>query len=167
MNLDLLMRNRYSKDFIKWLKGYAPDHTMEEIINKTGISKDRMRKLLWRLNVKHKDYNKNLAHGHVSNTVPIGSETVKPDGMILLKVGKNKWMYKQRYIYEQYHNVKLSSKQMVIFLDGDRSNFDIDNLRVVDKSTFNVLANKHLYLKGYKDYTEAAISLAELHLEIK
>lgn len=159
-----MVRNKYSKEFIKWLAKYAPKHSMNQLIKKTGIEKTKLEKLLWRNNIKHKDYKARKAHAN--NELPVGTEYIKPDGMVLVKTGKNKWEYKQRHIYEKYHNIKLPTNVMVIFLDGDRNNFNIDNLRAVSTAVYNTAKNKHLISKN-KDVNNTALTLAELYQEIK
>ena len=52
-----------------------------------------------------------------------------------------------RYIYE-YHHGKIPDNHTVIFIDGNRNNFDIDNLFVITmselkhKSRFNYMNNR-------------------------
>lgn len=41
------------------------------------------------------------------------------------------WRPKHHVLYEQYHNVKLSPDSEVIFVDGDKTNFNKDNLQLV------------------------------------
>lgn len=158
------MRNKYSKEFINHLAYYAPKHSMTEIMSYTNLSKHQVEQLLWRNNIHHKDYNPHKAHTH--NSLPLLSEYIKPDGMTLIKVSKNKWEYKQRYIYEQYHNIILPTNIMVIFLDGNKNNFDINNLRAVSTPTYNTARNKHL-LTNDINISNAALDLAELYQEIK
>lgn len=72
-----------------------------------------------------------LPHNHR----PVGSERVNVDGYVEIKVAEpNKWMLKQRYIYEKHYNVKLTTQDNIIFLDGDRMNFEIDNLFRLSKA---------------------------------
>jgi hypothetical protein len=158
------MRNKYSKEFIESLAQYAPFHSMTEIMSYTNLPKRKVEQLLWRNNIHHKDYNPNKVRH--SNSLPILSEYIKPDGMTLIKVSKNEWEYKQRYIYEQYYNINLPKDIMVIFLDGDKNNFDINNLRAVSTPTYNTARNKHL-LSNNIDVSNAALDLAELYQEIK
>ncbi len=159
------MRNkRYSKEFIEWLRDYAKDHSINEIANETHIEKRRLVTLLWRNNIKHKDYNKNKIH--INNALPVGSERTSSDGITRIKVEPNKWVCKQRYIYEKYYNIELPSEIMVIFLDGDKTNFDINNLRAVTTSVYNTIMNKHLVCDNI-DIMNTALDMSELYNEIK
>ena len=86
--------------------------------------------------------------------------------MILIKVGQpNIWEYKQRYIYEKYHGA-ISKDNMVIFLDGDRNNYDIDNLMAVTTPEYNYIKNKGLIFND-AEKTKTAILSARLNYKIK
>ena len=67
------------------------------------------------------------------SSLPIGTERVKDRDRVYVKVSKDKWMYKQRYIYEQYYDVKLTDDDFILFLDGDKRNFNITNLYKVTR----------------------------------
>ena len=74
--------------------------------------------------------------GHRSaNAVPIGTER-KSDGYTWVKIQdghKNKnWMLKQRLIWEE-HRGPIPDGYNVIFIDGNRDNFDIENLELVSQ----------------------------------
>ena len=89
----------------------------------------------------------NKPHNHR----PIGSERVDKDGYIWVKVKdhydpegyndwRDLWIPKHRHIWEQAHG-KLPKGSIVVFLDGDISNFDVDNLASLTKAE-NVVINK-------------------------
>lgn len=88
----------------------------------------------------------------------------RKDGYHYIKVGKNKWVKKQRYIYEQAHGVKLPTRMRVIFLDGDKNNFDIDNLKAVDSRIILMAKNRHLFTSD-KETTETGLLVSELILK--
>lgn len=96
----------------------------------------------------------------------IGSERVKSDGMVQIKVAPHKWVYKQRNIYENYYHVKLKEDEYVIFLDQDRSNFDINNLKVISRRESAIMANEKLFSKN-KDVTETGNLVAKLIIKTK
>lgn len=100
------------------------------------------------------------------NAHVIGSERIKADGMHQVKVAEHKWEYKQRYIYEKYHNVELPDDVYVVFLDQNRDNFDISNLKAVKRNICSYMANEGTFSKD-KECTELGIISAKLHLKIK
>ena len=165
------MRNKYSKEFEKEMYKKAPNKTIEKLLdiatNKYGynITKDMLMQYLSKREIRYKGYNPNKAKA-MGNIIPIGTEYTKPDGMVLVKVKPNKWKYKQRYLYEQYHKVELPKDIMVIFLDGDRTNFNIDNLMAVSTPEYNCIKNKDL-LSQNGMATKTAILGARLYYKIK
>lgn len=83
------------------------------------------------------------------NTLPIGSEVKKTDGYTYIKIDNKpnaywkNWRPKQVVIYENHHNVKVNSRtHVVMFLDGDKHNFDINNLMLVSRRV-NRVVNTH------------------------
>lgn len=165
------MRNKYSKEFEKEMHKKASSKTIEQLLsianNKYGynITKDMLMQYLSKREIRYKGYNPNKAQA-MGSKIPIGAEYVKPDGMVLVKVKPNKWEYKQRYIYEQYHKVELPKEIMVVFLDGDRTNFDINNLMAVSTPEYNCIKNKDL-LSNNGMVTKTALLSARLHYKVK
>lgn len=165
------MRNKYSHEFEQEMYKIAPNKTIEKLLdiatNKYGykITKDMLMQYLSKREIRYKGYNPKRASA-MGDRIPIGTEYTKPDGMVLVKVRSNKWEYKQRYLYEQYHKVELPKDIMVIFLDGDRTNFDIDNLMAVSTPEYNCIKNKDL-LSNNGMFTKTAILGARLYYKIK
>lgn len=163
------MRNKYSKEFENWLKDYATTHTREQIIKKANskfgydIGLNALRKYLYRHNIKDLEYNKNKANS--SNAKSIGSEWYRNDGMVLVKEANGKWDYKQRVVYKQHYG-EIPKNHFVIFLDGDRTNYDINNLKLVSNRVASVVANQGLFTKD-KNLTETSLINGELIVKIK
>lgn len=97
---------------------------------------------------------------------PIGTEYTKSDGMVLVKIAKNKWEYKQRLIYMKHYGVKLTNDDYIIFLDQDRTNFNINNLRRITRRESSILINQKIFSKK-PEATELAIQIAKLMIKIK
>jgi len=71
--------------------------------------------------------------GHTGiSTLDDGSEVTDTRGYVRIKIGKGQWVDKHRYIYEQ-KNGKLEKGQSVTFKDGNKLNFDIDNLEALTR----------------------------------
>jgi hypothetical protein len=65
------------------------------------------------------------------NYMPIGSERIeKQDGYVQVKVKRATWVFKHRVIWEK-HFGPIPQNHMVIFKDGNKRNFDIDNLALI------------------------------------
>ena len=95
------------------------------------------------------------------NQVPIGTESITKGGYIKVKVGEpNKWKLKQRYIYEQRYG-EIPNNYNIIFADGNKMNFDIDNLIAVSKSEMLILNNNNLRFED-KELTKVGVNIAKV-----
>lgn len=68
------------------------------------------------------------------NTKHDGSERINKDGYTELRLSCNNWVLKHRHIYETHHKIDLETNQYVSFVDGNKQNFDIDNLQIVTRA---------------------------------
>lgn len=165
------MRRKYNKELVDWLRNNAIKYTIKEltaIVNKRyneNYTDKSIRKLLYSNRIDFKYECRQRAFNNAYSR-PIGSELVKPDGMTLVKVSKNEWKYKQRLIYEEYYNVKLNEDEYVIFLDQDRTNFNINNLKVITRRESSILSNQHIFSK-IPEATETGIQVAKLMIKMK
>lgn len=90
--------------------------------------------------------------------------TTKPhnNGHIMIKY-KGRWKTRARHVYEQHHNIKLTANDVIIHLDGDKTNDHVGNLK---------LSNRRIVAKllkmGFSDNVKrTAVAIAELELKIK
>lgn len=78
--------------------------------------------------------------GTTTNIDPVGTEKVLSDGYVWIKIDdkpkakkQENWKQKHRMIYEELHG-PIPEGHYIIFLDGNRKNFDPDNLAAVSKA---------------------------------
>lgn len=165
------MRNKYSKDFEEEMINLATTKTLNELLEVARenyyytITKNQLRQYLYKRDIKYKDYQKTKAND-MSRFKPLYSERIKPDGMIQVKVGTRKWEYKQRLIYSQYYNVELTDDDYIIFLDQDRTNFDINNLKRISRHESSILANQKIFSTN-PEVTKTGIEVAKLIIKTK
>lgn len=102
-----------------------------------------------------------FAKGNVPpNHRPVGSERISKDGYIEVKVAEpNKWRLKQRVVYEEAKG-EIPEGCPIIFLDGNKRNFDIDNLRCITRSELLYLNCNGL--NNSNEITETGILMARL-----
>lgn len=94
------------------------------------------------------------------NHRPVGSERISKDGYIEVKVAEpNKWRLKQRVVYEEAKG-EIPEGCPIIFLDGNKRNFDIDNLRCITRSELLYLNCNGL--NNSNEITETGILMARL-----
>ena len=106
--------------------------------------------------------------GHIPNNhKPIGSERIdNKDGYTKVKIAEpNIWELKHKVIYEKYHG-KVEEGSVVIFLDGNKKNFNIDNLRCVTRSQLLVM-NRNNLIKENAELTSIGIDVANLIIKTR
>ena len=101
------------------------------------------------------------------NTLPVGTELELPDGYVWVKINnipkakKNvNWRQKHRLIWEQNYG-EIPEGYLVIFKDGNKRNFDLDNLACISKQVNLQMSRKHLRYQD-ADLTEAGIAVAKV-----
>ena len=99
---------------------------------------------------------------------PIGTERVSKDGYIQVRVGRgiqdkpnSNFRFKHHIVWEEANGRKVEKGMKIVFADGDKLNFDPDNLVAVDNGTWC-----HLKHQGY-EYSDRetlllAVKIAEL-----
>lgn len=103
-----------------------------------------------------------FAKGHVPhNHKKVGSERVNVDGYIEIKVEEpKKWRLKHNVVWEQ-HNGKIPRGSVVIFLDGNKMNIVIENLKLIKRSELLIM-NKYSLYGETAEATDVATNLARL-----
>ena len=132
---------RFKKGIVSWnkgSKGYMKP-------NKTSFQKGR------------------IPHNHK----PIGSErTDSKDGYTMIKTGEpSKWELKHKFLYEKHYG-KIEKDSVVIFLDGNKNNFDINNLKCISRKQLLVM-NRNDLIKENAELTSIGIDVANLIIKAR
>nr|DAY42625.1 MAG TPA: HNH endonuclease [Caudoviricetes sp.] len=100
------------------------------------------------------------------NWRPVGSERVDKDGYTLTKIAEpKKWALKHRVIWGEHHKNKVPKGSVIIFADGDRSNFSIENLICVSRNELRVL-NKCSLIKNDVELTKTGLNVAKIRIKL-
>lgn len=96
------------------------------------------------------------------NHKPIGSERIdSKDGYILIKTSEPRtWKHKHRVIWEQ-HNGPVPRNYVVIFLDGDKTNLDINNLGLISRSELKIMNQRGLIYDN-AEATKTGVMIAKV-----
>ena len=95
------------------------------------------------------------------NKKPVGSERVDRDGYTLVKVAEPRtWKLKHRLVWEEHYG-KVPRDHAIMFLDGDKTNFDISNLRLVTRNELKTINKNNLKFNN-KELTETGLLIAKL-----
>lgn len=100
--------------------------------------------------------------GHKNaNTREVGSERITKDGYIEVKVAEpNVWRLKHAVVFER-ENGKIPKNCSILFLDGDKKNTDISNLKIVLKSELLIMNRQHMLSDDAK-INDSVSNLAKL-----
>lgn len=152
----------YSEELVQFIEEnrlkYTVDKLCEKIYKKFGkeITVKALRKYFYRHNL---NYKKQLCRRwNCVISKPIGSES-NPDknGLVRIKISEKQWVYKQRYIYEQHHG-KIPKGYKVVFLNGDKTDYDINNLAIAP--------SKDVLLAYSKELTSTDREITKLGLQV-
>jgi len=101
--------------------------------------------------------------GHIPpNTRPVGTERIdSKDGYLSVKIAEpNKWKAKHVIIWEEQHG-KVPEGHKVIFLDGNKTNIELDNLAIVTYGQM-LLLNQHRLIKPNPEITKTGLLLSSV-----
>ena len=99
------------------------------------------------------------------NYKPVGTVRINTDGYVDIKIADPKtWRGKHLLVWEE-HNGTIPKGHAVIFGDGDRRNFDINNLILVTKTQLAILNTKKL-IQGDADLTRTGVIIADLYHKV-
>ncbi len=95
------------------------------------------------------------------NKKPIGSERINVYGYTEIKVAEpNIWDLKHRVIYRKHYG-EIPEGMNVIFSDGDKSNFNIDNLVLVTRNQLFLL-NKNNLIYNDSELTKTSVNVVKV-----
>ena len=99
----------------------------------------------------------NIPHCHRE----VGEERIDKYGYVQIKVAEpNVWDLKHRVIYKEHYG-EIPDGHNIIFADGNKMNFDIDNLIAVSKSEMLILNNNNLRFED-KELTKVGVNIAKV-----
>lgn len=70
-----------------------------------------------------------------------------------------------RIVYEKHHGVKIKDDEAVVFLDQNKMNFNIDNLKLVKQRELGKFNKEYAKLK-HPELNEQILNLIEFELSI-
>ena len=76
------------------------------------------------------------------NYKPVGTIAFKGKNLHIKISDPNKWELLNRYKYKEYHNIDLTSNDIIIFLNGDIEDFSKENLYKITRGEL-VIMNKN------------------------
>lgn len=104
------------------------------------------------------------------NYKPVGFERIDNDGYVLMKVRddgpwNHRWIHKHRVVWEQA-NGPIPKGHCIIFMDQNKQNVTLENLRLVKRGQLGILNQKGL-LTGSKELNETGIAITNVYSTIR
>lgn len=172
---------QFSEEEKTWLKlnyrSYSSYTDLTKNMNKV-FNKNRKRNSIIelctkRLKLKGMPNTGTYKKGNIKEQLPIGTIRKTSNGVTYVKVKDSYlsmstgyqapyWVPLQKKIYEDAYG-EVDSGKMVIFLDCDRTNFDLSNLYPIDRRISIILASNKWYTED-AELTLTAIKWAELYI---
>lgn len=165
-----MFKSIYTEEEHKFMREYVPGHNLKE------IQKAFTEKFGWEITLKQirgylGNHNLNTGMGKFKRgqssykRQPIGSESVDSNGLVKVKVGNpSKWRYKHNMVWEE-HNGIVPNGSVVIFLDGNKQNFDINNLQCITRAE-HLYLNRHGMRFSDPELMKTAINIAKVECKI-
>lgn len=123
----------------------------------------------------HREENIGLSYGRIQK--PVGTICKDSRGYLFIKMAMNEkgtkaglymkepyWIPLQKKIYQDNFG-NIPNGYMIVFLDGDKENFDLNNLYPINRKILAVMS-KNRWWTSNKDNTLAAIKYCELYYAI-
>lgn len=103
------------------------------------------------------------------NWKEIGSTRISKEGYLQIKVsdlkGNKNYKAYHRIVYEKHHGVKIKEDEAVVFLDQNRMNFNIDNLKLVKRRELGKFNKEYAKMK-HPELNEQILNLIKFELSI-
>lgn len=170
------MKNRkygvsYTNEIYNFLLENAEYYTIKQLVEMLKnnfdfeIDKKKLAQYCIKMGIAYKYEHPNKSHSN--KPTPIGVIVRKTDGdMLKVKVEDHKWEYLQRKIYENYYNVKLPPSVYVIFLNQDKRDFNIKNLKAIPRRNSAIMSTRELFTYDEKA-TKTGITISNLMIKTK
>lgn len=138
---------------------------------KSGVSKGLKGKKPWNAGLKKGDprlkkLEKNwFPKGFQSHyECDVGAESVK-EGVVIIKQADGSWKRKSHIVWEQHHGRPVPKGCKIIQVDGNKQNFDIDNLILVDSAVL-MRMNRQNRFNADADITKCGVLISQIEQEI-
>jgi hypothetical protein len=108
--------------------------------------------------------------GNALNSRPVGTEITSCRGYAMVKIdnqphdNKKNWKPKHSVIWENAHGA-IPKGSVVIFADGDKSNFALDNLLLISRGELAVMSHCGLFSPD-RELTKAGKLIADIKIQI-
>ena len=178
---------KFNEEQIAFLRNFNGEKTYKELARLfkekyeiNSISLSYFRRCLRKVNIDYKyvktnsgsfkrnftPWNKGIKTGlKPKNLRELESERVDKEGSVLIKIKEpNIWELKHRFLWKQA-NGEIPKSSVIIFADGDKTNFDLSNLICISKNELRQL-NCYKLKKDDAELTKVGIGIVKLKAKL-
>lgn len=162
---------KFTREQESWLRDNTAGRTWPEIMkafNKRFGAHKTLVALKSKANRRMNVYSNGRCGAHTGNIPhnlqPDGAKAVRTSGYHYVKYN-GKWMPKQLMVYEMHYG-KLPENMFVVFLDGNPTNYDLDNLYPVDRRIHATMCLNGWYSTS-PELTLTALKWCELYYAVR
>ncbi|UDM70695.1 HNH endonuclease signature motif containing protein [Vagococcus fluvialis] len=166
----MLVYTKEQIDFMRENYSGKTNRELADLVNKkfgTTYTANQIKNCKRNRKITSDSYESKLFKGDKpSNVKKIGSERLQKDGYVYVKVSEGeRWITKHKYLFEK-HVRKLNKGEIVIFLNGDKTDFSIDNLAAVTRGELAQL-NKLGYIQSDREFAIAGLNIIRIKDRLK
>ena len=132
------MKRSYTKEQEEWLVNKLPYYSPIVLVDMFKEHFNQDIKVRTIRNIKHANNVKSDYQRKIYDTTsrekikkPLYNERIGNRDRVYVRVANKKYQIKTRYIWEQYYGRNIPKVYDVIYLDGNKENYDIENLKLV------------------------------------
>lgn len=162
---------KYNDEVYNFLLDNAQNYTIKQLVEllknnfNFDIEKKKLAQYCIKMGIAYKYEHPKKSHDN--KPTANGTIGIKTDGdMLKVKVGEHKWEYLQRKIYEDYYNVKLPDDVYVVFLNQNKRDFNIKNLKALSRRKCAIMNKRELFSQD-KNVTKLGITTCNLVTKLK
>jgi hypothetical protein len=154
--------HRYTPEEIQFIKDNLPGCSYAEM---TGLFNRKFKCLTTMKKISALIYRNKLRNGLNNDQKAIGTEMIDSRGYTLVKIANpDMWKPKHVIVWKKAHG-EIPKGHIIIFADGDKSNFDLDNLLLVSRSELAMMNHQKLIFPD-TELTKAGKVVADMYLLI-
>jgi hypothetical protein len=166
-------RHRYTPEEIRFLESNIAGRSYAELAEmfnrKFNLSMTTMllKTILYYYGLKNGRPGNVFYSGHTRSRHPVGSECIdKSNGYTMVKIAApSVWKAKHKMIWEEA-NGPIPEGHVILFADGNKSNFDLKNLLLISRRERMVMNSKHLIFPD-AELTKCGLLMAKIILQTK
>jgi len=173
------LKTKQEKEYFKKIvKGHTTDEIIElfnkkfnRVLTKGQVKNyKRKYKLTSGIDTKFKKGQKATGKPFKKGNIPHNKkenlyEFISTDGYTYVKIDDNKFIQKQRYLYQKYKG-EIPKGYSVMFLDQDKTNFELENLILVEDNIMKSTIGTRQMTKN-KDINKTLILISKLKDKLK